>query len=222
MAFVETDKLAAGELITGAFGELAQNRREILIYLGVFLLVDIASSVVPKSVVVITGPTGLLASGGYFLGQYLLYRAMLRRAGHTAGGIRIFRFVGMAIVIGFGLLFASYLFLIPAIVIAARWIAAPCYLVATDRGVFASLGESWSASSGSTLALSLAFTAMVLIFFALLVAFTAAGAAIKGLLGPALSFGFTAHLLPLLLMGLSVAAYRRLNEEGVELAAVFA
>ena len=117
---------------------------------------------------VITGPTGLLASAGYFVGQYLLYRTMLRRAGHPASGLRIFRFVGMAILIGFSVLFASYLFLIPGIVVGARWIATPCYLVATDKGVFASLGESWSATKGNTLPLSLAFTAMVLIFSALL------------------------------------------------------
>jgi hypothetical protein len=221
MAFLETEKLSAGELITAAFGELAENRREVLIYLGAFLLVDIAGAI-PRPLVWVTGPTGLLAFGGYFLGQYLLYRAVLRRAGHAAEGIRIFRFIGMAIVIAFALMFASYLFLIPAVVVGARWIAAPCYLVATDKGVFASLGESWSATSGNTLPLSLAFTAMVLMFGALLVGFTALVTAVKGVLGIELSVGVVSHFLPLLLLGLSVAVYRRVNAEGTELAAVFA
>lgn len=224
MSFLESKTLSAGELIGAAFEELARSRREVLIYLGAFLLADIAGGLASIAVPGIDGVIGLILFGGYFVAQYLLYRIMLRRAGHPVDGrMRIFRFVGMAIVIAFALLFASNLFLIPAIIVAARWIAAPCYLVATDKGVFASIGESWSVTSGNTLPLSLAFTAMVLTFGVVAGVLGAVGAAFEGLLGiERLSFGFVGHFLPLLLLGLSVATYRRLNDEGVELAAVFA
>ena len=91
--------------------------------------------------------------------------------------------------------------------------------MATDKGVSASLGESWSATRGNTLPLALAFTCLVLLFVVLS---TTVGATIQGVLGNGVAFGVTGHFLPLLLMGLSVAAYRRLDGEGVELAAVFA
>lgn len=222
MAFLEQPKLSPGELITDAFRELAGSRREIAIYLGVFVGLEVAGDLIPTSAV--TGFAGLALFGAYFLGQYLLYRTILRRSGHAAldGRIRIFRFVAMAIVVGLAVLFASYLFFIPAIIVGGRWVTAPSYIVATDKGLFAALGDSWSAGSGNTLPLSLAFAAMVLIFGVVLVLFGAAAAAIKGVLGIDISFGFVGHFLSLLLMGLSIAAYRRLNDEGVELAEVFA
>lgn len=222
MSFLDRPQLSAGELITAAFGELANSGREILIYLAAFLGLEIAGALLPTSPV--AGLVGLALLGAYFVGQYLLYRTILRRSGHVPpdGRIRIFRFIAIAIVIGLALLFASYLFLIPAIIVGGRWVTAPCYIVATDKGVFASLGESWSATSGNTLPMSLAFLAMVLIFGVALVVFGAIAAAIEGMLGVDLTFGFVGHFLSLLLMGLSIAAYRRLNDEGVELAAVFA
>jgi hypothetical protein len=222
MAFPESDKLNAGELITASFAELSDSRREILAYLGVFLVADIAGSLIPASVSWIEGVVGLLVFGGYFLAQYLLYRAMLRRAGHAEGSLRIFRFVLMSFVIAVALMFAANLFFIPAILLAARWIAAPCYIVAADKGPISSLGESWTATSGNTLPLSLAFTALLLIFAVLVALFGMVEAAIGRVLGTELAIALPAHFLPLLLMGLSVASYRRLNQEGTELAAVFA
>ena len=223
MAFLETGELSVGELITASFAELTANRREIAIYLGAFLLVDVAGALIPGSRAWL-GSGGLLMLGGYFVGQYLLYRTMLRRAGHAGAesGFHIFRFVGMALMIGIALLFAANLFLIPAIVLAARWIAAPCYVVAADKGAIAAIGESWSVTNGNTLSLSLAFTALALVFFALFVGFAAVESVAQTVLGTRLGFGLAMHVLPLLLMGLSVAAYRRLNHEGKDLAAVFA
>jgi hypothetical protein len=220
MAF-ESNKLSTGELIRAALEELTENRREVLLYLGAFLVVDIAGALITRAVGDVAGLGTLLVLPGYFLAQYLLYRVMLRRAGHAGGDgrMRIFRFVALAVVIGFCLLLALYLFVIPAIVLACRWIAAPCYIVAADKGVSASLGESWSATRGNTLPLALAFTCLVLLFVVLS---TTVGAMIQGVLGNGVAFGVTGHFLPLLLMGLSVAAYRRLDGEGVELAAVFA
>ena len=95
MAFLETGELSVGELITASFAELTANRREIAIYLGAFLLVDVAGALIPGSRAWLESG-GLLMLGGYFVGQYLLYRTMLRRAGHAGAesGFHIFRFVG--------------------------------------------------------------------------------------------------------------------------------
>jgi len=223
MAFLETGKLSIGELMTASFAELTASRREIAAYLGVFLLVDIAGALLPAPLAWL-GSGWLLVFGGYFIAQYLLYRTMLRRAGHAGADNRlhIVRFVAMAFVIGLALAFAINLFLIPAIVLAARWIAAPCYVVAADKGPIAAMGESWSVTSGNTLPLSLAFSVLVLVSFALVVAFGLVEGALEAILGTQLELNLAMHVLPLLLMGLSVASYRRLNHEGTELAAVFA
>lgn len=224
MSFVQPERVSAGELIGGAFGELADSRREVLIYLGVFGVAGLAGPTIADAVPLLGGLGGLALFVGYFFGQYLLYRTMLRRAGQgiADGRIRIFRFMAMAAVIGFVIAFASNLFVVPAILIAARWIVAPCYLVGTDRGVFAALGDSWSATDGNTLSISLAFSALFLIFVAMFMALGTANALLPDALGASLVAGTGLHLLPLLLMGLSVTTYRRLNDEGHELSAVFA
>jgi hypothetical protein len=224
MAFLDTGKLSLGELITASFAELAASRREVLAYLGVFLLADVLGSLAPEWLSSIEEIGSLVVFGGFFFAQYLLYRAMLRHAGHDGakGRIHIFRFVVMAFVITIGIIFASYLFVIPAIMLAARWIAAPCYVVAADKGPISSLRESWSATRGNTLPLSLAFAALVLLFLVLLAMFEALESALEDGLGVQLALTLSLHFLPLLLMGLSVATYRRLNQEGAELAAVFA
>jgi hypothetical protein len=224
MSFLEPKRVSAGELIGGAFGELAENRREVLIYLGAFGVVALASFPVARAVPPLAGLASLALFVGYFLAQYLLYRTLLRRAGQVIvdDRIRIFRFMAMAVVIGLVVGFASSLFLIPGILIAARWIMAPCYLVITNRGLFAALGDSWSASKGNTLSLSLAFTALFLIFMVLSTVLGSVDGILPDALGPNPLAGLGFHFLPLLLMGLSVTAFRRLNGEGHELSAVFA
>jgi hypothetical protein len=221
---LNTTKLTPGELITAAFAELKESRREVLIYLGGFLFLEIAAATAPGPLRIVGGAGGLVAFGAYFVGQYLLYRLMLRRAGFvsTDGRMRIFRFIALAIVIGFALMFAVYLFVIPAIILAARWITAPCVLVASERGLFDTLGDSWKATSGNTLPLSLAFTAMFLIFMVLSVAISTLEAALDGMAGSNVTISIGYHFLPLLLMGLSVATYRRLEGADRSLAEVFA
>jgi hypothetical protein len=224
MAFVQHDKLAAGELISASFTELAENRRAVLIYLGVFVVVGLVGSSLATALAPIAGLGGLALFVGYFLAQYLLYRSVLRRAGQLIADdrIRIFRFMAMAVVIAITMTFAMYLFVIPAILIGARWIVAPCYMVATNKGLFASLGDSWSATSGNTLPLALAFTALFLVFMVLFVVVGTVDTALRDLAGANLATGVGVHFLPLLLMGLSVAAYRRLSDDAQSLSEVFA
>lgn len=221
---MDTKKLLPGELITAAFAELKESRREVLIYLGGFLILEVAAATAPGPLRIVGGASGLVALGAYFVAQYLLYRVMLRRAGFVSadGRMRIFRFVAMAIVIGFALTFAVYLFVIPAIILAARWITAPCLLVATERGLFDTLGDSWKSTSGNTLPLSLAFTAMFLIFLALSAVVTPLEAVLRSATDSDLRLSLSYHFLPLLLMGLSVATYRRLEGADRALSEVFA
>jgi hypothetical protein len=219
MAFLQRDHLTTGELINGTFAELRANLRPVLIYLTAIIGLALIAESGPAPIDSIASLAGMVA---YFGGLYLLFESMLRNAGHLPVGPsrRYFRFVGMAFLVLFGVILASNFFLIPGIIVAARWIMAPSILVETRQGVFTSLSQSWSLTSGNTLSIALAFTALVLIAFAAAVGIAAAAGAAgeaSGIIGSLLLHGAN-----LLLVGLSLTVYRRLNEEGSELAEVFA
>ena len=219
MAFLPRQHLATGELIAGALAELRANLRPVLIYLAVMIALGAIAESAPAPVDRVASFAGTLA---YFGGLYLVFESMLRNAGNLSVGAsrRFFRFAGMGFVVLFGVLFAMYLFVIPAFIVAARWMMAPSILVATRRGAFASLGESWTLTRGNTLPIALALIVLLIIgFTAISVAAAVVGAAFGA---EKLVSSLLTHGVNILLVGLSVAVYRRLNDEGDELVAVFA
>ena len=219
-AYADKQPLAVGPLLTGTFHELVSIRGPLLLYLGVF----VGLGLIGRLGAPLGGLITLVGLAGYFLGQYLLYRALLRHAGLMVedGPIRVFRFFGMALVLGMAIYLASAFFVIPGLILAAKWVMAPAYLVAGSRGTFESIGDSWRASSGNTLALVVAF-GLLGIAYLFLVGMAGAFGALSGLdqVADNLSVQLALHCLPLLLMGLSVTAYRTLNDEPERLAEVF-
>jgi hypothetical protein len=213
----EKAEVSTGELISGAFAELGESKREVAMYLGAFLLANIANELEPGDAL------NLATLVGYFVAQYWLFRVILRKAGFAADGpFRVFHLFGMAIVIGAPVWIGAMFLFVPGIILAAKWVMAPSFLVATDKGVFDSMGASWSTSNGYTLQLSLAFTALFLIFFVLIGIVSVVDAQLEEIVGKKLLSGWTTHFLPLLLMGLSVTAYRQLQQAGQTLSDVFA
>ena len=227
MAYVQTRLVTAGEMITGTFDQLALLKREIAIYCGAFLaaglLVDVFEPL--RSIM------GFATFFGYFAAQYWLYREALSKAGVMVDPrFKVFGFFGMAMILILPIMFGFNFLVIPGLLLAAKWVMAPAFHVAEERDLFSAMGASWRASENNLLALFIAFSTLCVIWMVAVGILGAATSALTGTLGDfgggtrnaANAFewlGF--HLLPIMLMGLSVAAYRALADEDTSLVAVF-
>lgn len=223
MTFTEGKTISVGEALSGTFEVLATAKHEIGLYFLVFAGLGALQTGADRYLELLT-PIILLATFVlYFYAQNRLYQILLRRSGvPVPPGLRTFRLLGMALVIGIALSFASNFFLIPALILGAKFVMAPSFLVAnTNSGIFSAMGESWSASDGSTLQLTLAFTIVFLIWAALIIAVGAFTDATDLAAGYNFFTAFTIYVLPILMMGLSVASFRRLNGGVGEIADVF-
>ncbi|MGB3166659.1 MAG: hypothetical protein WBA68_07795 [Alteraurantiacibacter sp.] len=218
MSYVQAKRADVGELLGGTFAALKRARKELAIYFGAFFAIGLFAG---------TSSTlgGLLAIGafiGYFVGQYWLYQAMLRYAGLLQDErMRVFGLFFMALLLVIPVLVGLNFLFVPGVILVAKWVMAPAYLVAKPRNLFEALGESWRASDGNTVALALTVFVLGLIWVLAFVVLAAIGEIFGG--SDEGSFGWLAiHLLPVFLMGLSVTAYRRLVGDGAELREVFA
>lgn len=223
-SFAQDKRASLGELIGGTFAELAAIRGELALYVLGFAAFDVLGSILPAT----EGFVSVLTFFGYFAAQHWLYERMLAKAGLLdAPGWRILQFIALAILLGFPIILGANIFVVPGIILAAKWIMAPTYLVATGRGVIEAASDSWRASDHNTANIALAFCLMFLLWVLLVAVVGGVTGAIvrfnSGLVEPSeILSGLWIHGLPLLLMGLSMAAYRCLNHEGAQLAKVFA
>lgn len=225
MAFVQTQKVSVGDLLSGTFYELSKIRLELAMYFGVFLALGLLADFFPPAMAVVS-PAAML---GYFVGQYYLYRAMLSRTGLPADPqFKVFRLIGLAIMIFIPVIIGLNFFYIPGILIAARLIIAPTILVAEERGVFDAMGDSWHATNNNGIALSIAFTVLTVLWTGAFVIIAVLGVGLptqiglSGFGGGGLTFFWLGlHVLPVILMGLSFTAYRALSEPEEALAQVF-
>lgn len=222
MNYTQKPVISFDSLLTGTFAELSQIKREIGFYFLFFAGLGAVQWLVESYAIGLRGFVSIFAFFAYFYAQYRLYQASLSSYGALPHDrVRVFSFLGMALLIGAGLAFASNFLVIPAIILGGKWIMAPTFLVARDRAVLSSIGDSWDASSGNTLALSLAYG---LIFFGWLVLIGLGDSLSDALNLPsgynAVS-GLILHILPILLMGMSVTAYRQLANPADTLANVF-
>lgn len=201
-----------GELVPGAFATLGAIKRELAIYFLLFAALGLIDNVVPGIPTVV----GFVL---YWLGHYLLFQALLRNAGWLEDDRkRVFRFFFMACLIAIAIAIGLNFLIIPGVILGAKWIMAPAFLVARDGGVFAAMGDSWEASSGNTLHLSLAYA---IIGGAWTLGLVMLGAVVDGTSAKSIVIGTYFHLLPVLMMGLSVYAYGLLAEPSNSLVEVF-
>jgi len=122
MAYVQTRQVRAGQLISGSFGELVAIKRELAIYFGLFL----AAGFLSDTAGAFGWPITLATSVGYFIGQYWLFRAALGQPGMGSNAPMLtLSLFGMALLLGFGLYVGFSIFVIPGILLGAKWIMAP-------------------------------------------------------------------------------------------------
>src|SRR5690606_23761092 len=97
------------------------------------------------------GAFGLVVLLASIAGQYLLFeRILLAGRQATARFARILGFLGLALVSFLGVGFATILLIIPGLFVGARWLMSPAFFVGEGKGVFESLGESWTHTKGNT------------------------------------------------------------------------
>jgi hypothetical protein len=223
MAFVQREDLTTGELIRETFGVLRDNARAVLIYLAAMITMNVLADA--NGIEEAEGVLSLARIVAFLVAQYLLFESLLRNAQALPQEAkrRMFRFAGQAFVVLFCVMMAANFFIVPAIILGSRWITAPSLLVTGRGGVFGSLGESWRETSGNTVPLSFASFLLVLLGIGIATVASVVSVAARAIFDTSLVVGEIWMLgSNLMLVGLSVAAYRRLDGETGELAAVFA
>lgn len=222
MSFVQDKKIGFGEALSGTIEVLVAAKREVAIYCVIFATLaglQAASDMWFQQLSLFIN-LGVFAL--YFYAQSRLYQVLLRNSGISLEDrIRPFSFLGMAVLIGISLYFAVIFFVIPAIILGAKWIMAPSVLVAEKRGIISAMGDSWNASSGNTLMLSLAYAVIFLIWFIILAGAGALSDVSDFSNGRTYFTDLSFHILSILMMGLSVSAYRKLHDGMDELTSVF-
>jgi hypothetical protein len=212
-------QLDFGTLLSRSFENLWLVRKEIAIYL---VIVTVAAFTLPLVGQSLAGGAGI---GSYLIGQYWLFQSLLKARGmlETTRN-HILAFVGLAALLIFPIMFGIAAFVLPGLFLVARWIAAPSFVAARGRGVFAAAGDSWETARGNTGKLAGAVVVMFLIVSFL--------GTLTGLIDGTLT-GLGAdskakpldlielQLLPLLLLGLSVATYELLGPKDTMIEDVF-
>jgi hypothetical protein len=214
--YAPRQEVGYSNLLSLSLGNLALIWRQVLAYLVVAVVLGVGMPLFGKESM---GLVGLLF---YFAGQYWLFRSLLkaRRLLQTQR-IHFLAFVGLAALLIFPIMLGLAALLLPGLFLVSRWIAAPAFIVARGEGVFAAVGASWAAVGGRTVRVMGAIVVLALIVVAISGVLEGIGRALGGA-GASNALDLVgAHLLPLVLLGLSVAAYQLLGPEDTMIEDVF-
>lgn len=211
--------LSFGTLMTRSFENLSLIWREILAYIAAAAVLGFALRLAGEN---ISGIIGFIA---YFVGQYWLFHALLKRRGMLGTESKhFFAFVGLALVLAIPIMLGLAALVLPGLFLVARWIAAPAFIVARGEGVFAAIDNSSQSVRGNTVKLAEAVVVMFLIASALSIITSGIESALSGFdfyRGARPIEMIESQLLPLLLLGLSTATYELLGSEDTTIEEVF-
>lgn len=205
-----------GELLSLSLRNLALIWRQVLAYLVVAALLGLGAPLFGNEA---AGLAGVLL---YFAGQYWLFRSLLKaRRLLESERIHFLGFVGLAALLILPILFGLAALVLPGLFLAARWIAAPAFIVARGEGVFAAAGASSAAVRGNTVKVMAAVVVLFLIVIALFTPVDLIDRALGNQADNALLDRLMSQFFPLMLLGLSVAVYERLGPEDTMIEDVF-
>ena len=99
-------------------------------------------------------------------GSYFLAVTMLRKDGLMAyqGPPRLLPFLGLGILTGIATVLGFLLFVIPGLILMARWSIAGSTLIAEGRPITDSMSESWEKTRGSELPIIVSIVLLVFLF----------------------------------------------------------
>ena len=226
MSYTRPPSVTISDLLAGTFDELRGIPLPLAMYMVAFLTLGILADLGGP---VVQGVLGFLAIPAYFVGQYYLYQSMLTRSGVAVDPkFKAFGMCGLAFIILIPIVIGLNFFYLPGLLLAAKWVVAPTIYVAGERSVFHAMSDSWEATNNNLISLSVAFFVLTVIWSVVFIPVVLLGTGINELIGlrdgaePQLTAIWLAfHLLPILLMGLSVTAYRALAAPEESLAQVF-
>jgi hypothetical protein len=209
-------EVSYGVLLEQTFGSLGLIWRELLAYLAVAIVLGLGTPLVGDK------STGFFELLFYFVGQYWLFRSLLKRRGMLrTQRIHFLSFFGLALLLILPIMFGLVMLIVPGLFLVARWIAAPAYIVATGQGAIAAAGASREAVRGHTAKVMTVVVVLFLITVAIMTALAGIDRAFGNRADPEMMNLLWGHLLPLLLLGLSVATYERLGLEDTTIEDVF-
>jgi hypothetical protein len=208
-----------GTLLSSTFGNLRDVWREVAAYVAAVIVLAFT---LPLAGTEITGLVGFVL---YLAGQYWLYRRLMATRGLLeTQRVHFFAFAGLALLLIIPIMIGIGLLVLPGLFLVARWIAAPAFIVARGEGAFAAAMSSWNTVRGSTLKVAGAVVLLFLLDSVLGVAASGMDQALAGIdaydeakPGNVIQL----NLLPLLLLGLSVATYELLGPEDNSIEEVF-
>ena len=212
-------ELDFGALLSLSFANLWLIRWQVLAYLGIFTALSLTLPLLGE---------GISSGGGiavYLIAQHWLYQAFFKARGTLEtqrNSMMAFILLAFALIVP--IIAGIGAFVLPGLFLVARWIAAPAFVVARGRGVFAAAGDSWDTVRGNTF--KVAGAVVVLSVIASLVSgiISAIASAFDGFaiyrgVNPIDLVG--AHFMPLMLLGLSTATYELLGPEDTTIEDVF-
>ncbi|HSG34955.1 MAG TPA: hypothetical protein VLA37_10495, partial [Sphingomonadaceae bacterium] len=173
--------------------------------------------------------SGLAFAAIAIVGQYLLWESMLRGSTvlNAGAGRRFFAFFFQAILIGLGTGFGFLFLIVPGLLFAARWAAAPAFLIVERMGIIDAMSASWNMVKGNSRHVIIAYVLAAVVVIGLSGAI--AGASLLGGfdtsgqqgLGTMIGLHLVQQLATVLTVGLGVFLFHRLQGASQQLTEVF-
>ncbi|RXZ65913.1 hypothetical protein ETX26_04095 [Pelagerythrobacter rhizovicinus] len=173
---------------------------------------------------ILGGIAGVAALIAHVVGSYLILERMLELRGRVgSGGTRIWAYVGLALLTGFGMILGLLFLIVPGLILAVRWSAASGFLIARRAGVIEAMGASWNVTRGHSWPI---FFAGLVCFLLALVPIVAVSSFIEfagaGPVGAAIGTGLTDAITTAVFLPLGISVFTLLDEGTQEIGEVFA
>ncbi len=231
----DAQKPNIGDLLNGMMDELRGNKPAVLRYLAIFIVLTAIAGYLDLSLGLVDqsasqdwdtgfeyGPIGMIVLIASVVGQFWLFGKILgvdvQLSGDNAG--RILAFIGLSIVTGLGVMFATVLLIIPGLFVGSRWLMSPAFFVHDNDAVFEAMGKSWNQTRGNTLTIALAAVIIVLCLFVLsllaaIITFS------ELMILEAIAGAILGELFTVLFVGLSVTTFRKISDSAGTVSQVF-
>lgn len=166
MATQPRKNLDIGTIIDRTVDVFSKNIVAGLVFIVVFAALGSTTDFLSQGAQLRAALFSLIIGLASIFGSYFLAVAMLRKDGLMAyqGPARLLPFLGLGILTGIAIVFGFILFIIPGLILMARWSIASATLVAEGRGITDSMGESWEKTRGSELPIIVSIVLLVFLF----------------------------------------------------------
>jgi hypothetical protein len=166
MATQPRKNLNVGTIVDRTVEIVGKNVVPSVIFIAVFTVVGSATDYLAGDAPVRAALLSLIISLATIFGLYFLLQAMLRNAGFSLheGGPRLLQYLGLGILSGLATALGLVVFIIPGLILMARWSIASVLLVGEGKGITESMGESWEKTRGSEMPIILTLILLLFLF----------------------------------------------------------